>query len=118
MLQDTDQRRNEDDRAQDFQEEEGQTFIVHATEDKVGPFISKAEKFFEHLGEASDKTQTDIGVQEEPGQQHFNNQKLNNVTNADLFAVRTDQQGQNSYHNERENKMQDAVHICSKHETG
>ena len=68
MLQNTDQGGDEDDRAKHFQEEECQAFIVHATEDKVSPFISKPEQFLKHLGEASHEAQTDIRVQEEPCQ--------------------------------------------------
>ena len=118
MLQNTDQRGNEDDRAQNLKEEEGQTFVVHAAEHEVCPFVGKAEKFFKHLGEAFHKTQTNIGVQEEPGQQDFNDKQLNNITNTDLLAVMADQQGQYSHHNDREDKMQDAVHSCSKYEAG
>ncbi|MNI60655.1 hypothetical protein D3C73_1158840 [compost metagenome] len=68
MLQNTDQGGNEDDWAQYFQEEECQTFIVHAAEDKVCPFISKTEQFFKHLGEAFHEAQPDIRIQEEPRQ--------------------------------------------------
>ena len=59
-----------------------------------------------------------IGVQEEPGQQDFDDKQLNNITNTDLFTVVTDQQGQYSHHYDREDKMQDAVHSCSKYEAG
>ena len=118
MLQNTNQRGNEDDRAQNFQEEESQAFVVHVAEDKVCPFIGKAEEFFEHLGEALHKTQTNVRVQEEPGQQHFNDKQLNDITNTNLLTVVADQQGQNSHHYDRENKVQDAVHICSKYEAG
>ena len=72
MLQNPDQRRDKDDRAENFQEEESQAFVIHIAENKVCPFVCKAEKFFEHLGEAFHKTQTDIRVQEEPCQQNFN----------------------------------------------
>lgn len=68
MLQNTDQRGNEDDRAKHFQEEECGAFIVHAAEDKVCSFISESEKFLKHLGEASHEAQTNIRVQEEPCQ--------------------------------------------------
>jgi hypothetical protein len=85
MLQNTDQRGDEDDRAQNLQEEERQTFVVHFTEDKVGPFVGESEQFFEHLGEAFHKTQTNVGVQEEPRKQNFNDQQLNNITNTNFL---------------------------------
>ena len=66
MLQNTDQRGDEDDRAENLQEEERQTFVVHFTEDKVGPFIGESEQFFEHFGEAFYEAETYVGVQEEP----------------------------------------------------
>lgn len=118
MLQNADQTRNEDYRAQNFEEEEGQAFIVHAAEHEVCPFVGKPEEFFKHLGKSFHKTQTNIGVEEEPGQQDFNDKQLNNITNTDLLAVMADQQGQYSHHNDREDKMQDAVHSCSKYEAG
>ncbi len=118
MLQNADQSRNEDDRAQNLEEEEGQAFIVHAAEHEVCPFVGKPEEFFKHLGKSFHKTQTNIGVEEEPGQQDFNDKQLNNITNTDLLAVMADQQGQYSHHNDREDKMQDAVHSCSKYEAG
>ncbi len=68
MLQDTDQRRDKDDRAEYLQEEECQTFIVHFAKDEVGPFVGKAEQLFKHLGEATYEALTDVGVQEEPGE--------------------------------------------------
>ncbi|MNL78422.1 hypothetical protein D3C87_2047990 [compost metagenome] len=66
MLQDTNQRRDKDDWAKHFQEEECQALIVHAAEDKVRPFVSKSEQFFEHFGEAFHEAQAYVGVQEEP----------------------------------------------------
>ena len=63
MLQNADQSRNEDDRAQNFEEEEGQAFIVHAAEHEVCPFVGKPEEFFKHLGKSFHKTQTNIGVE-------------------------------------------------------
>ncbi len=92
MLQNADQSRNEDYRAQNFEEEEGQAFIVHAAEHEVCPFVGKPEEFFKHLGKSFHKTQTNIGVEEEPGQQDFNDKQLNNITNTDLLAVMADQQ--------------------------
>ena len=118
MLQNTNQRRNKDDRAQNLQEEERQAFVVHVAEDEVCPFVGETEEFFKHLREALHKTQTNVRVQEEPGQQHFNDKQLNDITNTNLLTVVADQQGQNGHHYDRENKVQDAVHICSKYEAG
>ncbi|GCY75728.1 hypothetical protein HmCmsJML096_01877 [Escherichia coli] len=68
MLENTDQRRDKDDWAQHFQEEECQALIIHATKDEVSPFVGKSEQFFEHFGEAFHEAQTNVGVQEEPRQ--------------------------------------------------
>ena len=66
MLKDTDQGRDEDDRAEYLQEEEGQTLIVHTAKDEVCPFVGKSEQFFEHFGEAFHEAEAYVGVQEEP----------------------------------------------------
>ena len=69
-----------------FQEEERQPFVVHFTEDKVRPFVGESEQFFEHFGEAFYEAKPHVGVQEEPREQNFNNEKLNNKANADFYG--------------------------------
>lgn len=117
MLQNADQSRNEDYRAQNFEEEEAGPLSFMPPNTKFVPSLANPRSFQTSrkiLSQNPDQYQ----VEEEPGQQDFNDKQLNNITNTDLLAVMADQQGQYSHHNDREDKMQDAVHSCSKYEAG
>ncbi len=58
MLQNADQRRDKDDRAEDVQEEEGQTFVVHVAKDKVGSLGSILQQMVKEACETFDEAQS------------------------------------------------------------
>ncbi len=68
VLQNTDQRRNEDDRAQHLQEEERQAFVAHAAEHEISPLSRKPEQFVKQRGESFYEAQTRFRMQEKVGQ--------------------------------------------------
>ncbi len=91
MLQNADQRGDKDDRAEHVQEEEGETFVIHVAEHEIGAFARILEQMIEQTGEALHEPETRLGVEEEPRQQHFNDQKLDNVANTNTFTVVADE---------------------------
>ncbi len=98
MLQNTNQRRDEDDWAKHVEEEEGETFFTHIAKHEVGAFGGIFEQMIKEPSEALHEAETDGGVQEEPRQQQFDHQKLYDKTKTDAFTIVADQQGQHRYH--------------------
>ncbi len=68
MLQNADQRRDKDDRAEYIQEEECEAFIAHVTKHKVSALRSIFEQMVKQPGKAFHKAKTRFRVKEEPGQ--------------------------------------------------
>src|SRR5476649_103475 len=106
MLQNTNQRRNKDDRAENKKEEAELVFIDQTTENKIGADAGIAHQVSEHTRQTRDQVDTRLAVQQNPCQRNLNHQDLQHITQFNTAFVVANQPANTEYHYKTQQEMQ------------